>query len=64
MLAGADSEGRRAAASGPSLRTAALKASTSLLIGLQGIKVSADKGALVSGSAEGHRTGHDLPQLP
>lgn len=60
-LAGADHEGRRAAACGPSLRTAALKASTSLLTGLQGIKMSAVRGALVSGSAEVHRTRHDRP---
>ncbi len=46
--------GNLAAASGPSLRTSALKASISLFMGLHGIRVSAVRCALVSGSASVH----------
>lgn len=42
--------GNFAAASGPSLHTSALKSSISLLIGLQGMRVSAVRCALVRGS--------------
>ena len=52
MKGGGDSGlGNLAAASGPSLRTSALKASISLLMTLHGIRVSTVRCASVSGSA-------------